>query len=130
MNQSEPSLGLLVLPSGRDALTCCRRDFRNGSTSCELSDAPDPTCEAHWSADNIMVVDETGATDPTRVHHAGPQTLVLKGKHTDVILRMDCKPPKKSLKVSCNGPFECVCGEESDSASWRPKPEINHRLII
>ncbi|KAK9958249.1 hypothetical protein ABG768_012421 [Culter alburnus] len=80
---------LLALPSGRDALTCCRRDFSNGSTSCHLSDAPDPTCNTEWIADDIVVVDESGETDLTRVQHAEPQTLILKERHTKVIFQME-----------------------------------------
>ncbi|XDV33408.1 hypothetical protein PO909_003832, partial [Leuciscus waleckii] len=83
-------VGLLALPSGRVALSCCRRDFSNGSSACQLSNAPDPTCDTHWSADDITVVDESGETDLTRVDHADPQTLVLRGKHTKVIFQMDC----------------------------------------
>ncbi|XP_077086139.1 uncharacterized protein LOC143738106 [Siphateles boraxobius] len=94
---------LLVLPSGRAALSCCRRDFSNGSTAFQLSTTPDPTCKTHWSADDIMVVDETGETDSTRVHHAVSHTLVLKGNYTKVICQMDCL--EESVMLHCKG--EC-----------------------
>ncbi|XP_077086142.1 uncharacterized protein LOC143738109 [Siphateles boraxobius] len=92
---------LLTLPSGRVALSCCRRDFSNGSTACQLSNAPDPTCDTHWSAEHIMVVDDSGETDLTRVDHADPQTLLLRGRHTNVIFQMDCL--KESVMLNCNG---------------------------
>ncbi|KAK7139650.1 hypothetical protein R3I93_016704 [Phoxinus phoxinus] len=91
---------LLALPSGRVTLSCCRRDFSNGSTAGQLSEAPDPICDTHWSADGIMVVDEAGETDPTRVLHVDPHTLVLRSTHTDVIFRMDCV--KEALMLHCN----------------------------
>ncbi|ROK64912.1 hypothetical protein DPX16_1137, partial [Anabarilius grahami] len=90
---------LLALPSGRDALTCCRRDFSNGSTSCQLSDAPDPTCVTEWIADDIVVVDETGATVLSRVQHAEPQKLVLKERHTEINFQMECASTEGRLSV-------------------------------
>ncbi|XP_026088137.1 uncharacterized protein LOC113062470 isoform X3 [Carassius auratus] len=80
---------LLAMPSGQDALSCCRRDFTNDSSSYELSERPDPTSHQHWSADDIVVVDETGGVDESRVHYKGPQSLILRGKHTHVIFQMD-----------------------------------------
>lgn len=47
---------LLAMLSGWDALSCCRRDFTNGSSSCELSDPPDQSCDTHWSADVSLAV--------------------------------------------------------------------------
>ncbi len=47
---------LLAMASGRDALLCCRRDFTNSSSSFELSDRPDPSCETRWSADVSLTI--------------------------------------------------------------------------
>lgn len=105
---------LLVMPSGRDALSCCRRDFVNDSSSFELSDCPDPACDTHWSADDIVVVDETGGVDESRVHYAGPKTLILRGKHTRVIFQMDCASLKHSVVMLCKD--LCLSSEEFSPA--------------
>ncbi|XP_026088135.1 uncharacterized protein LOC113062470 isoform X2 [Carassius auratus] len=92
---------LLAMPSGQDALSCCRRDFTNDSSSYELSERPDPTSHQHWSADDIVVVDETGGVDESRVHYKGPQSLILRGKHTHVIFQMDFASLKHSEEIIC-----------------------------
>ncbi len=45
------------------------------------------------------MVDETGEVDKSRVHHAGSQSIILRGKHTNVVFRMDCTPPKVRSSV-------------------------------
>ncbi|RXN05226.1 hypothetical protein ROHU_033573 [Labeo rohita] len=104
--ESEEREDLLAMPSGRDALSCCRRDFTNGSSSWELSEHPDPSCNAQWVADGVVVVDESGGVDESRVHHGGPQNILLKEKHTGVIFRMDCVQLEKSEELYCNGECE------------------------
>ncbi|ROK64909.1 hypothetical protein DPX16_1134, partial [Anabarilius grahami] len=125
---------LLALPSGRDALTCCRRDFRNGSTSCHLSDAPDPTCDTEWIADDIVVVDETGATDLTRVQHAEPQTLILKERHTEINFQMECAATENLVKLSCNDlcPFsdELAATTESQRTNNAGNKSTNDGVFI
>ncbi|KTG05169.1 hypothetical protein cypCar_00030474, partial [Cyprinus carpio] len=50
---------------------------------------------------DIVVVDETGGVDESRVHYAGPKTLILRGKHTRVIFQMDCASLKHSVVMLC-----------------------------
>ncbi|KAI2653261.1 hypothetical protein H4Q32_006672 [Labeo rohita] len=109
---------LLAMPSGRDALSCCRRDFTNGSSSWELSEHPDPSCNAQWVADGVVVVDESGGVDESRVHHGGPQNILLKEKHTGVIFRMDCVQLEKSEELYCNG----LCQSANDFSPTPEKP--------
>ncbi|KAF4100972.1 hypothetical protein G5714_019168 [Onychostoma macrolepis] len=109
---------LMAMPSGQDALSCCRRDFTNSSSSFELSDRPGPSCDTQWSADGTAVVDESGGVDESRVHHAGSQSIILRGNHTRVIFRMDCAL-KKSMEVYCN-----VLCRSSDEFS--PTTEMQH----
>ncbi|KAK2887804.1 hypothetical protein Q8A67_016032 [Cirrhinus molitorella] len=110
---------LLAMLSGRDALSCCRRHLTRGSSSYELSDPLDPTCNAQWTADGVVVVDESGGVDESRVHQAEPQKITLKGKHEKVIFRMDCVSPEDSGEVDCNG----LCQSLSE---FSPAPIESH----
>ncbi len=46
------------------------------------------------------MVDETGEVDKSRVHHAGSQSIILRGKHTNVVFRMDCTLTKVRYIIS------------------------------
>lgn len=82
--------GLLAMPSGRDAVSCCRRDFSNSSSSFELSDRPDPSYDTQWSADVSLTVTSPDAYEEINLTMTYTEKIMI---YKVIIMRL------KSLKI-------------------------------